>query len=165
MKLEFEALSENEAFARTVAAAYLVRFNPTMSELEDIKTAVSEAVTNAVVHGYGGAPGMVEMECRQIGTTASAGTDVEIVVRDHGVGISNLDRALKPMFTTCRDGERPGLGFTVMEAFSDEMRVESIPNVGTTVALRKRLGAVENECQEFPCGAELRSCMEGCQVF
>lgn len=139
IRVEFEAVSENEAFARTVAAVYLSRFNPMVAELEDIKTAVSEAVTNAIIHGYTGARGKVVMECGVKRTNSNV--DFEIVIEDTGKGIEKIDLAMKPMYTSSLDGERAGLGFTVMEAFMDELKVESVPNVGTRVSMYKRLEA------------------------
>jgi len=162
IRVEFEANSENEAFARTVATVYLSRFNPLVAELEDIKTAVSEAVTNAIVHGYAGSRGKVVMEC---GVCLSEDkVDFEVIVEDYGRGIEKIELAMQPMYTSSVGGERAGLGFTVMEAFMDEINVESSLNVGTRVSMYKRLGACTNE-NEFVSGGESRISLESCSSF
>ena len=119
MKLEFEALSVNEGFARVAVAAFCARMNPTLDELEDIKTAVSEAVTNAIIHGYEEKEGTVVMQCCLSGST------VHITVKDSGKGIADIERAKEPFFTTRPELERSGMGFSFMEAFMDEVEVRS----------------------------------------
>ena len=133
MKLEFSAKSVNEAFARVTVAAYISKLDPTLEELSEIKTALSEAVTNSVIHGYRGLEGMIYIECE------IAGRLVEITVCDKGVGIDDVEKAREPLFTTNTDGERSGMGFTVMETFMDSVEVNSVSNVGTKVIMRKLL--------------------------
>lgn len=135
MKIEFAAMAQNEAFARSAAAAFVACMDPTIEELTEIKTGVSEAVSNSIIHGYKEDPsGTVELEC-QIGE----GGKVVIVVRDHGIGIEDVDKAREPMFTTGRTEERSGMGFTVMESFMDRLEVESRAGEGTTVTMTKQL--------------------------
>ena len=131
--LEFPSRSSNEAFARVAAAGFAMQLDPTLEELGDIKTAVSEAVTNAIVHGYPEGFGRVVMKLR-----VQEGNILEIVVRDWGVGIADVEQARRPMFTTGND-ERSGMGFTIMESFMDTLRVRSTPQKGTTVTMRKRI--------------------------
>ena len=136
MKLCIKAVSENEAFARSAVAAFCVGADPTVDELSDIKTAVSEAVTNSIVHGYAGQQdGTIEIE------VCLSGNDVHIEVRDGGVGIADIEQARKPFFTTKPDEERSGMGFTVMESFMDSLSVE--PNVphGVIVRMDKRIAS------------------------
>ncbi len=133
MTVRFKAVSENEGFARTAAAAFLTGLDPLVSEIEDIKAAVSEAVTNAIIHGYDGKDGEVEIRCK------TNGRMVYIEVEDEGVGIENIEKAREPMFTTKPSEERSGLGFTVMESFMDEILVESEKGKGTTVKMIKLL--------------------------
>lgn len=124
---------ENEAFARMTVAAFLSRFNPTLEEISDIKTAVSEAVTNSIIHGYGGKSGKIHIKY--------AGGDEEayIEIKDFGMGIENIEEAMKPMYTSKPELERSGLGFAFMEAFMDEVTVESTPGIGTTVRMKKKI--------------------------
>ena len=131
--LSFPSRSANEGFARTAAACFAARLDPTLEELGDIKTAVSEAVTNAIVHGYPENFGRIVMKLR-----IREGNILEIVVKDWGVGIADVEQARKPMFTTGND-ERSGMGFTIMESFMDTLRVRSAPQKGTTVTMRKRI--------------------------
>lgn len=133
MKIIFESDSRNEAFARTVIAAYVTRLNPTLEELADIKTAVSEAVTNSIIHGYGGRDGEVEMEC------SIMGNQVEVTIQDHGIGITDIEQAMEPLYTTKPEWERSGMGFAFMEAFMDELEVISEPGKGTKVIMSKRI--------------------------
>lgn len=133
MKLEFSAKSVNEAFARVTVAAFVSKLDPTLEELSEIKTALSEAVTNSVIHGYRGLEGMIYIECEIEGRL------VEITVCDKGVGIDDVEKAREPLFTTNTDGERSGMGFTVMETFMDSVEVNSVSNVGTKVIMRKLL--------------------------
>ena len=131
--LEFPSRSSNEAFARSAAACFAAQMDPTLNELEDIKTAVSEAVTNAIVHAYPDTIGRVQMKGR-----VCAGNVLELTVRDYGRGIPDVDKARQPMFTTGGE-ERSGMGFTIMESFMDKLTVRSVPGRGTTVVMRKRL--------------------------
>ena len=133
MSVKFDSVSENEAFARNVIASFILPLNPSISELSDIKTAVSEAVTNAIVHGYPDSVGEVYM-CVEYD-----GNEIHITVKDSGVGIENIERALKPFFTTKPDDERSGMGFTIIKTFMDEVKVESKPNVGTVVEMYKTI--------------------------
>lgn len=133
MKIIFESDSRNEAFARTVIAAYVTRLNPTLEEMADIKTAVSEAVTNSIIHGYGGRDGEVEMEC------SIAGNQVKVTVQDHGIGIADIEQAMEPLYTTKPEWERSGMGFAFMEAFMDDLEVFSEPGKGTKVVMSKRI--------------------------
>ena len=133
MKIIFESDSRNEAFARTVIAAYVTRLDPTLEELADIKTAVSEAVTNSIIHGYGGREGEVEMEC------SITGNQVEVIVQDHGIGIADIEQAMEPLYTTKPEWERSGMGFAFMEAFMDELNVETKVGEGTTIRMKKKI--------------------------
>lgn len=129
----FESYSVNEGFARLCAAAFLAPFNPTVRELEDVKTAVSEAVTNAIVHGYPDRVGQIEMRLR------ASDKLVTVEIMDDGVGIDDVEKARRPFFTTCTDGTRSGMGFLVMESFMDEVSVVSAPEEGTRVVMKKKL--------------------------
>lgn len=133
-RMEFESLSKNEEFARVVVAVFLSRLDPTLEEMDDIKTAVSEAVTNAEIHGYRGEGGVIEIEAEVEGREAT------VKIRDHGVGIPDVARAREPMYTTDKTGERSGMGFSFMEAFMDQVHVESEPGKGTLVVMRKKIG-------------------------
>lgn len=134
MKLDFLSIPENEAFARVAVSAFAVQLDPTLDVLADIKTAVSEAVTNAIVHGYAEETGTVSIlaSLREDGT-------LEITVSDRGKGIADIAQAMQPFFTTQPEKERSGMGFSVMQTFMDEVQVESAPGKGTTVTMRKRL--------------------------
>ena len=131
--LVFPSRSSNEGFARSAAACFAAQMDPTLNELEDIKTAVSEAVTNAIVHAYPDALGMVQMKIRVCGDNV-----LEITVRDHGRGIPDVEQARQPMYTT-GGAERSGMGFTIMESFMDAVTVRSVPGRGTTVVMKKKL--------------------------
>ena len=134
-RISFLSLSRNEGFARSAAAAFAAQADPTVEEIAAIKTAVSEAVTNAIVHGYRDSVGMVELTLRLY-----ADGTFYISVKDKGCGIGDVSKALEPMFTTApADEERSGLGFTVMESFTDRLRVKSTVGKGTTVTMEKRL--------------------------
>ncbi len=137
MEMAFESKSENESFARVVAAAFCARLDPTVEEITDIKTAVSEAVTNCVVHGYEGGYGWIYMKCQ---ITEDVLT---IEIKDEGVGIGNINQAMEPLYTSKPELERSGMGFSFMEAFMDELVVQSKEGAGTTVIMKKRIG-VEN---------------------
>ena len=134
MRLEFTALPENEAFARLAISGFMLPLDPTMEQLADVKTAVSEAVTNAIVHGYGGTGGMVGMRAAY-----GNGGGLVIKIIDQGRGIEDVRRARQPFFTTCREEDRSGMGFTVMESFMDDVEVQSAPGKGTTVTMTKRI--------------------------
>ena len=133
MKVEFEALPENEGFARVTVAAFLTPLNPTLEEIEDVKTAVSEAVTNAVIHGYKEQGGTIEISC------VLEKDLLKMEITDQGCGIENVEQAMEPMFTTRPDLERSGMGFTVMESFMDRVEVTSCVGEGTTVTMIKQL--------------------------
>lgn len=134
MELKFSALSQNESFARVTVAAFIAQLDPTLDELTEIKTVVSEAVTNAIIHGYDNNPaGQV-----YISVTLDDGA-VYLTIKDDGIGILDLDEARQPLFTTKPELERSGMGFTIMENFMDEMVVESNENRGTTIKLIKYL--------------------------
>ena len=137
LRLELDSLSQNEEFARVVTAVFMSRLNPTLEEIDDVKTAVSEAVTNAVIHGYKGEAGTIYMDI-----TAQSGeeTSLTVCVRDAGVGIPNVKQALDPMYTTDTSGERSGMGFSFMDAFMDQVQVESEPGRGTLVTMKKFIG-------------------------
>ena len=131
--LEFPSRSSNEGFARSAVACFAAQMDPTLNELKDIKTAVSEAVTNAIVHGYPDSIGMILVKAR-----VCPGNILELTVKDHGKGIPDVDRARQPMFTTGGE-ERSGMGFTIMESFMDKLTVRSVPGRGTTVVMKKKL--------------------------
>lgn len=131
--MRLAAKSHNEAFARNVVASFAVEISPTLEEINDIKTAVSEAVTNCVVHAYKDGSGIVEIECKVDEKERS----IEIVVRDFGKGIADVKQAVEPFFTTSPEDERSGMGFTIIETFMDEMNVESTPGKGTVVRMKK----------------------------
>ena len=133
----FDARSINEVFARVAVAAFLTDLNPTLDEIADIKTAVSEAVTNAIIHGYQSREGTVRLSCRL------CGNQVEIIVEDDGIGIADIKKAREPFFTTRPELERSGMGFAFMEAFMDELEVESTLGEGTKVVMRKQIGKHE----------------------
>lgn len=133
MILTFTACSENESFARNAVACFALKLNPSLSEISDIKTAVSEAVTNSIVHGYPENDGEITIEAKIICN------ELHIKILDKGVGIENLEQALEPFFTTKADEERSGMGFTIMESFMDNLKVRSKPGVGTTITMRKKI--------------------------
>lgn len=137
MEVSFLSVPENEAFARVVIAAFAVQLSPTVAEIADVKTAVSEAVTNAIVHGYEGTRGMVTMRAIIDGAALS------IEILDRGKGIPNVQQAMEPFFTTHPEQERSGMGFAVMQTFMDEVDVRSTPGSGTSVRMRKRIRAEE----------------------
>ena len=135
LMLEFPSHSSNESFARTAVACFAAQMDPTLNELEDIKTSVSEAVTNAIVHAYPDTLGKVQIKVR-----LCEGNVLEITVKDRGRGIPDVEKAREPMFTTGGE-ERSGMGFTIMESFMDKLTVKSVPGRGTTVSMKKRLAA------------------------
>ena len=128
----FTSRSANEGFARAAAACFAAQLDPTLDEVADIKTAVSEAVTNAIVHAYPDTLGKVELKLRLY-----PGNELELIVRDWGVGIPDIEQARTPLFTTGNE-ERSGMGFTIMESFMDSVKIRSTPGKGTTVTMRKR---------------------------
>lgn len=129
-----ESRSHNEQFARSVSAMFVSRLDPTIEEIDDVKTAVSEAVTNAVIHGYEGGDGIIEMRMTLEGNTAT------IAVKDEGVGIEDIKKAMEPMYTSKPSRERSGMGFSFMEAFMDSVEVISSPGKGTEVIMKKIFG-------------------------
>ena len=135
MTLTMDSLSKNEEFARVAVAVFASRLDPTLEELDDIKTAVSEAVTNAVIHGYQNGEGTIEICAR-----AQADGIFTVTVKDTGIGIADIKKAMEPMFTTAPDGERSGMGFSFMEAFMDQVEVVSAPGKGTAVTMKKKIG-------------------------
>ena len=135
MEVSFLSVPENESFARVTIAAFAVQLSPTMAQLADVKTAVSEAVTNAIVHGYEGTRGMVIMRAVIENYT------LYIEIADQGRGIANVAQAMEPFFTTHPEQERSGMGFAVMQTFMDDVSVVSTPGAGTTVRMRKRMQA------------------------
>lgn len=133
MKLEFLSKSQNESFARSVVAAFVAQLDPTIEELAEVKTAVSEAVTNAIIHGYACSTGNIVIVSRIIDNT------VEIEVRDFGAGIPDIELARQPLYTSKPELERSGMGFTVMETFMDKVEVQSHPGEGTTIRMTKTM--------------------------
>ena len=136
IKFTMPSLSVNESTARAVVSSFLVQLNPTVEELSDIRTAVSEAVTNSVVHGYRGTKGDIELVVRLL-----QGREIYIRIKDKGCGIGDVEQAMEPLFTTAPEEERSGLGFSVMESFMDRLSVKSRVGRGTTVTMRKRLSS------------------------
>lgn len=133
---QMESKSHNEQFARVTAAVFAARLDPTLEELNDIKTAVSEAVTNAIIHGYEDENGIVELEL----SADDANRELTIKVCDRGCGIADIEKAREPFYTTKSAQERSGMGFSFMEAFMDVVKVESAPKKGTTITMTKRIG-------------------------
>ena len=135
MVLEFDSRSQNEGFVRVAVAAFATQLNPTLEEVADLKTAVSEAVTNVVIHAYRGKVDKVRIECRVHDRT------MEVAVIDHGVGIADIKKAMEPLYTTRPELDRSGTGFAFMEAFMDELEVTSVPGEGTAVRMKKIFGS------------------------
>ena len=135
MKIEFPSRSSNEGFARTAVACFVAQLDPTLDEIGDIKTAVSEAVTNCIVHAYPEKLGKITLRVRIF-----ENNEVEIQVKDHGCGIPDVEKAREPMFTTGGD-DRSGMGFTIMDSFMDKLRVRSAPGRGTTVTMHRRIAS------------------------
>lgn len=134
MKLEFDSISANEAFARVTVAAFMAQMNPSMEEVADVKTAVSEAVTNAIIHGYQG-------EVHKITITGRLEEQqLQLEIADRGVGIEDVKKAMEPLYTSRPELERSGMGFLFMEAFMDEIQVSSKPGEGTVVVMKKMIG-------------------------
>lgn len=139
MKIILPSHSVNEGAARAAVSSFVIQADPTVEELSDIRTAVSEAVTNAIVHGYRGMTGNIELTVRLL-----ANREIYIKIKDKGCGIPDVKQAMEPLFTTAPEEERSGLGFSVMESFMDKLRVTSKIGKGTAITMRKRLGAHEN---------------------
>lgn len=133
MTVEFDSDSSNEGFARVAVAAFAARMNPTMEEITDIKTAVSEAVTNCIIHGYAQQKGKIRMECK------IKENQLFVTVMDRGCGIADVEKAMEPLYTSKPELERSGMGFAFMEAFMDELKVISIPQGGTIVQMSKTI--------------------------
>ncbi len=139
MKIEFDSKSQNEAFARVVVASFASQLDPTIEEITDIKTAVSEAVTNSIIHGYESSTGLVTVTCK------INGNKLEIIIEDEGQGIDNVEEAMQPLFTSKPQLERSGMGFTVMETFMDEIEVYSELKKGTTIRMVKKFKSLNVE--------------------
>lgn len=135
MKISFKSLSENEGFARTAVCAFAALLDPNIEEISDIRTAVSEAVTNSIVHAYRGTVGMIEITAKIL-----SNNEIYIKIKDKGCGIPDIKQAMEPLFTTAPCEERAGLGFAVMESFMDYLKVSSAVDRGTTVIMRKKIG-------------------------
>jgi stage II sporulation protein AB (anti-sigma F factor) len=135
MELKFLSRSQNESFARTVVAAFAAQLDPTIEEIADIKTAVSEAVTNCIIHGYESKIGIITIKA------FVSGNKLTIEIIDEGKGIEDIEKAMQPLFTTRLEEERAGMGFTVMQTFMDELEVESTPGKGTLVRMTKYIGS------------------------
>ncbi|MGB4438190.1 MAG: anti-sigma F factor [Sedimentibacter sp.] len=135
VNIKIPSYSTNESFARAAVAAFCSSLNPTIEEISDIKTAVSEAVTNAIIHGYENSVGDIEIQCR------IKGQMVEIIIEDFGCGIVNVEKAKEPLYTTKPELERSGMGFAVMETFMDELVVLSEKDIGTKVIMRKTINS------------------------
>ena len=133
MKVEFLSKSVNEGFARAVISSFASQLDPTIEEISDIKTAVSEAVTNSIIHGYPNVEGRIIMKAKIISD------EIEIEISDNGIGIENIELAKEPLFTTKGDLERSGMGFVIMESFMDDLNVESILGLGTKVTMKKKI--------------------------
>ncbi len=139
MIVEFKSIAQNEGFARMVVAAFIASTNPTLEEVSDVKTAVSEAVTNSIIHGYNNQDGRIKILSRV------KGRHVYIEITDEGVGIENVSQAMEPLFTTRPDEERSGMGFSFMEAFMDKLIVESTYGQGTVVKMWKEIGVTRHQ--------------------
>lgn len=139
MKIEFESNSENEALARMVVSSFIMPLDPTVEEMNDVKTAVSEAVTNAIIHGYENSKGIVHMECELRNNI------IIITVTDQGRGIENVEQAMEPMYTSKPDESRAGMGFVFMDIFMDSLKVQSSRGLGTVVTMTKRIGSLWQE--------------------
>ena len=143
MRLEFLSKSSNESFARIAVAAFVAQLDPTIDEISDIKTAVSEAVTNCIIHGYEEKEGIVKIECRLFANS------IEIEISDNGKGIENIEKARQALYTSKPELERSGMGFTIMESFMDEVKIESVLGLGTKVTMKKVIKIPEEEKVEI----------------
>lgn len=139
MIVEFNSVAQNEGFARMVVAAFITSTNPTLEEVSDVKTAVSEAVTNSVIHGYEDMDGMIRIKAQV------TGRNVYLEIVDRGKGIENVNKAMEPMYTTKPDEDRSGMGFSFMEAFMDRIEVESTYGKGTIVKMWKEIGVARHQ--------------------
>lgn len=139
MHISFGAKSENEGLARVAVSAFAMELNPTLEEIEDIRTAISEAVTNAIIHGYENREGMVEIHCMR------RDENLHIEIIDRGCGIEDIEKAKRPFFTTKPEEERSGMGFAFMEAFMDVVKVESELHFGTRIIMEKKIGEAKHE--------------------
>lgn len=139
MSIVFDAKSQNEGLARIVVSAFLTELDPTVQELNDIKTAVSEAVTNSIIHGYGEKEGQVFMKCSLRQDSSQEDSILQIEIKDEGVGIEDIEKAKEPLYTTKPELERSGMGFMFMEMFMDHIHIDSKPGVGTTVFMTKKI--------------------------
>ncbi len=139
MEVIFDSCSANERFARVAVAAFLTQLNPTVEEVSDVKTAVSEAVTNSIIHGYENQIHKISVKCQIIGSLFI------VTVKDEGLGIADVEAAMMPMFTTKPEQDRSGMGFSFMEAFMDKIEVKSVSGVGTTVRMEKTIGKGRSE--------------------
>jgi len=135
MRLEFQSNSANESFARIAVAAFVSQLDPSLEEIADIKTAVSEAVTNSIIHGYEEKDGIIKIECKLFADS------IEIEITDNGKGIEDIEKAREPLYTSKSEFERSGMGFTIMESFMDEVKVESVLGIGTKVTMKKMVKA------------------------
>lgn len=142
MRLEFASKTCNEAFARITIAAFVAQLDPTIDELSDIKTAVSEAVTNSIIHGYENENGVVKVSARIFANT------VEIEIEDNGKGIDNVEMAMRPLYTSKPNLERSGMGFTIMESFMDDIKVESSLGFGTRIVMSKKINTEQSQNEE-----------------
>ena len=144
LKMELAAVGENESFARSAVAAFALPLNPTITELADIKTAVSEAVTNCIVHAYSnhGENEKIVIECKM--QQRGGVGELHIAITDFGRGIADVEQALLPFFTTLESDERSGMGFTIMQTFMDDFSIQSETGKGTSVQMLKKIGAIEN---------------------
>ena len=133
MKLEIDSCSQNESFGRMVVAAFAARLDPTVEEIADIKTAVSEAVTNSIIHGYENGEGKIHISCEIVDQ------QLEIEISDEGIGIADIEQAMEPLYTTRPEWERSGMGFAFMEAFMDDLKVESEVGKGTKIVMTKTI--------------------------
>ena len=141
--VQFGAEAENESFARVVVAGFMARANPTLEELTDVRMAVSEAVTNSIIHGYSMKEGTIRLICRL------EGNELEVIVEDEGIGIDDVKQAMEPLYTSKPELDRSGMGFAFMKAFMDKVSVESTPGKGTIVRMRKKLA------KDMLCGEEM----------
>lgn len=139
MEVIFDSCSTNERFARVAVAAFLTQLNPTVEEVSDVKTAVSEAVTNSIIHGYENQIHKISVKCQ------IKDASITVIVKDEGRGIADVEAAMMPMFTTKPEQDRSGMGFSFMEAFMDKLEVQSKPGVGTTVRMEKAIGKGRTE--------------------
>lgn len=157
MRLEFSSKSINEAFARITVAAFAAQLDPTIEELADIKTAVSEAVTNSIIHGYEDSDGIIEIESK-IKDNA-----IEIVISDSGKGIEDIELAKRPLYTSKANLERSGMGFTIMENFMDELKVDSVKGIGTKITMKKYINKSQ-EAKEIDKNENIDEIIDECRI-